>query len=282
MRFWQTTAFRVWLVFGTIGLMVSIPLSIYFNSQQREILQDYTKNEFDLNAAIAASVIKQAIEDEALDGLGNYMSNIANHSDFVYIAIIENGEVFSCFPKEFSSSALIKKEEYIYSESVIDTDLISGRLVITASKIKDELILKKINDPFIYLIVISILSSIFLFALSLRFLSKPIFRAIEIAKELEKQNYNVDIDLIGGKNEISILNNSLYSLKENLIQLKNENDNYNEDLKSQNNKLYKMALFPAHNPNPVIELNTEMKIIYHNEACRNHPSIYKLINESHD
>ena len=123
MRFWQTTAFRVWLVFGTIGLMVSIPLSIYFNSQQREILQDYTKNEFDVNAAIAASVIKQAIEDEALDGLGNYMSNIANHSDFVYIAIIENGEVFSCFPKEFSSSALIKKEEYIYSESVIDTDL---------------------------------------------------------------------------------------------------------------------------------------------------------------
>ncbi|GIR58183.1 MAG: hypothetical protein CM15mP65_07640 [Crocinitomicaceae bacterium] len=220
MRFWQTTAFRVWLVFGTIGLMVSIPLSIYFNSQQREILQDYTKNEFDVNAAIAASVIKQAIEDEALDGLGNYMSNIANHSDFVYIAIIENGEVFSCFPKEYSSSALIKKEEYIYSESVIDTDLISGRLVITASKIKDELILKKINDPFIYLIVISILSSIFLFALSLRFLSKPIFRAIEIAKELEKQNYNVDIDLIGGKNEISILNNSLYSLKENLIQLK--------------------------------------------------------------
>ena len=48
MRFWQTTAFRVWLVFGTIGLMVSIPLSIYFNSQQREILQDYTKNEFDV------------------------------------------------------------------------------------------------------------------------------------------------------------------------------------------------------------------------------------------
>ncbi|MEC7814232.1 MAG: SpoIIE family protein phosphatase [Bacteroidota bacterium] len=43
-----------------------------------------------------------------------------------------------------------------------------------------------------------------------------------------------------------------------------------------------MALFPAHNPNPVIELDTEMKIIYHNEACRNHPSIYKLINESHD
>ena len=40
------------------------------------------------------------------------MSNIANHSDFVYIAIIENGEVFRVSPK-FSSSALIKKRVHI-------------------------------------------------------------------------------------------------------------------------------------------------------------------------
>ena len=156
MRFWETTAFRVWLIFGTIGLIVSIPLSVYFNNQQREILQNYTKNAFDLNAAIASSVIEQAIKDESLDGLGNYMSNIANHSEFVYIAIIENDEVFACFPKRYISEALIKNEDYIYSESNLNTDLISGKLVITASKIKDELILKKINEPFIYLIIISI------------------------------------------------------------------------------------------------------------------------------
>ena len=70
MRFWETTAFRVWLIFGTIGLIVSIPLSVYFNNQQREILQNYTKNAFDLNAAIASSVIEQAIKDESLDGWG--------------------------------------------------------------------------------------------------------------------------------------------------------------------------------------------------------------------
>ena len=133
MRFWQTKSCMVSIWYNWFNGIV--PLSIYFNNQQRKILQDYTKNEFDVNAAIAASVIKQAIEDEALDGLGNYMSNIANHSDFVYIAIVENGEVFSCFPKEYSTSALTKKKEFIYSESIIDTDLISGKLVITASKI---------------------------------------------------------------------------------------------------------------------------------------------------
>ena len=237
MRFWETTAFRVWLIFGTIGLIVSIPLSVYFNNQQREILQNYTKNAFDLNAAIASSVIEQAIKDESLDGLGNYMSNIANHSEFVYIAIIENEEVFACFPKSYISEALIKNEDYIYSESNLNTDLISGKLVITASKIKDELILKKINEPFIYLIIISILSSIILFALSLRFLSRPILKSTYIAKELGKQNYKVDINLLQGKNEISVLNNSLYSLKENLIHYKKENDNYNEDLKKQRDEI---------------------------------------------
>ena len=55
----------------------------------------------------------------------------------------------------------------------------------------------------------------------------------------------------------------------------------NKDLKKQNSKLYKMALFPAHNPNPVVELDFNLNVIYHNEACKNHPSIYSLITENH-
>ena len=82
-----------------------------------------------------------------------------------------------------------------------------------------------------------ILSSIILFALSLRFLSRPILKSTYIAKELGKQNYKVDIHLLQGKNEISVLNNSLYSLKENLIHYKKENDNYNEDLKKQRDEI---------------------------------------------
>lgn len=67
-----------------------------------------------------------------------------------------------------------------------------------------------------------------------------------------------------------------------LIQKRTDEVNAkNDDLKNQNEKLYKMALFPAHNPNPVIELDLDMNIIYHNEACKNHPSIYQLLTESH-
>ena len=37
-----------------------------------------------------------------------------------------------------------------------------------------------------------------------------------------------------------------------------------------------------HNPNPVIELDLDMNIIYHNEACKNHPSISQLLTETHE
>lgn len=67
-----------------------------------------------------------------------------------------------------------------------------------------------------------------------------------------------------------------------LIQKRTDEVNAkNDDLKNQNEKLYKMSLFPAHNPNPVIELDLDLKIIYQNEACENHPSIYQLLNDSH-
>ena len=62
------------------------------------------------------------------------MSNIANHSEFVYIAIIENDEVFACFPKRYISEALIKNEDYIYSESNLNTDLISENSLLLPPK----------------------------------------------------------------------------------------------------------------------------------------------------
>ena len=265
MRFWESTAFRVWLTFGAIGLIVAIPLSIYFNTQQRAILQNYTKKEFDVNASIAASVIEEAIKNESLDGLENYISNITSHSDFVYIAIIENDKVFSCFPKEYTNSVLVKSDELIYSESPLNTDLINGEIVITASRIKDELILQKINEPFIYLIIISILSSIVLFALSLRYLSRPIFRSISIAEELGKQNYSVEIKKTNGKNEIAVLNNSLFYLRNKLIQLKKENDNYKIDLEKQI-KIITKEIQDKNSELSMLNKNLEEKVIEKTKA----------------
>ena len=42
----------------------------------------------------------------------------------------------------------------------------------------------------------------------------------------------------------------------------------NNEIKVQNDSLAKMALFPAHNPNPVIELDFNYKVIYFNDSAK--------------
>lgn len=42
----------------------------------------------------------------------------------------------------------------------------------------------------------------------------------------------------------------------------------NTEIKVQNDSLAKMALFPAHNPNPVIELDFNYKVIYFNDSAK--------------
>jgi len=78
--------------------------------------------------------------------------------------------------------------------------------------------------------VIAVMGSVVLFALSILFLSRPIFKSVEIANQLGKRNYQVDIHHMSGKNEIAVLNNALYKLKQDLIELETENKHFMEGL----------------------------------------------------
>lgn len=73
---------------------------------------------------------------------------------------------------------------------------------------------------------------------------------------------------------------SLEDLNKNLEKIvfdrTSEVRSINSNLKNQNKELYKMSLFPAHNPNPVIELDMDMNVVFKNEACEKHEGIKLL------
>ncbi len=73
---------------------------------------------------------------------------------------------------------------------------------------------------------------------------------------------------------------SLEDLNQNLEKIVFERTaevrSINSNLTKQNNELYKMSLFPAHNPNPVIELDMDMKVVFKNEACEKYEGIKLL------
>ena len=242
-RIWNSTAFKVWVLFGFIGLLISLPLGYYFNSEQRSLLQDHTREEFENSAGVASAVIQQAIINEDFALVEYLVSTISKKSGFEYIAIVEDldatnegtdsSSVFACYPDFYFPIALERSDSLIYSESQFNSELISGRIIITTSASNDEIILSNLNAPFRYLIIVSIIATIILFALSLRFLTKPIYRAVSIAQELENQNYSVDITLVSGKTELDELNNALFSLKDKLQKLQKENNEYKNQLEEK-------------------------------------------------
>ena len=73
---------------------------------------------------------------------------------------------------------------------------------------------------------------------------------------------------------------SLEDLNKNLEKIVDERTSearaINSNLKSRNKELYKMSLFPAHNPNPVIELDMDMNVVFKNEACEKFEGIKQL------
>ena len=73
---------------------------------------------------------------------------------------------------------------------------------------------------------------------------------------------------------------SLEDLNKNLEKIVDERTSearaINSNLKSRNKELYKMSLFPAHNPNPVIELDMDMNVVFKNEACEKYEGIKQL------
>ena len=242
-RIWNSAAFKVWVLFGFIGLLISLPLGYFFNSEQRSLLQDHTREEFENSAEVASAVIQQAIINEDFALVEYLVSTISKKSGFEYIAIVEDfntmneradsSAVFACYPDFYYPIALERSDSLIYSESEFISELISGRIIITTSASNDEIILSNLNAPFRYLIIISIIATIILFALSLRFLTKPIYRAVSIAQELENQNYSVDITLVSGKTELDELNNALFSLKDKLQKLQKENNEYKNQLEEK-------------------------------------------------
>ena len=229
MKLFQSIAFRIWIIFTVLGLLISIPLAIYYNDVQFQLLQQHTKEEFETNARITSNAVKTAVEMDDLTVLSGLLDDLDKNENYVFVAIVENKpggkkEVFTCKPKLYIPQVLSPDTNtYNYSFAPFSTELMTGEVVIASSKTKDLEVLKELNRPLFYLSGIAVAASTLLFGLSLLFLSRPIFRAADIARELSQQRYDVEIPELKGNNEISVLNSSLNQLKENLMILDKEN-----------------------------------------------------------
>ena len=232
----RSTAFRIWVLFTLIGLAVSIPLAYYFKKSQATILKEHTQSEFRLNARITASAVETALDLDDFGVLTSLLKEIEKDSIYSFIALIEkdkfgNKSVFACSPERFKDQVLdSNNDKYYLFTSNIRTEVLSGQIVIGTPIAYDMAVREQINMPIVYLTVLAVLGSIILFGLSIYYLSKPIFSAVLVAKQLGERNYSVPIEFKAGTSEMTLLNNALFNLKTDLSKLELENNDLTTNL----------------------------------------------------
>ena len=231
-------AFRLWALFAILGFCLSIPLGFYYNNKNYQLLENRANIELDVMARSASLDIKAAVKSNNFRVIEETINKVSELNKYAFIALLEKEEegykLFKCFPDSMArDKSYFDSTTYYLKSYDIDTDIIKGKIILGTSKqevIKD---LKFLNAPIWQLTFLGNVALLLLSAFFFVLVTNPIRKASRFACELSKTNYTAELRTSSGKNEIGILNNSLITLKHNLIDLKETNDNLVISLQSE-------------------------------------------------
>ncbi len=229
----QTVSFRFWLVLIVLSVTVAVPVVLNLYSYQKKLLEANTKESFDANSKIAASLVRNALEQDDFLLLQTYLTEIQESGNFAYIAIVEKDSVFVCQPPELRKEVLTNTEDFNQSFADVRTSFLNGELVLASSKAVDATVIQELSRPLLYLSAAALLTTLILLLLGSLFLSRPVLRAVQVAKALSEQNYKVPISKTKRSDEIGQLENSLLILRDNLGSYKEENEQFTERLEEK-------------------------------------------------
>jgi len=229
----RTISFRFWLVLIVLLVTVAVPVVMNLYGYQKKLLQANTTENFDANCKIAASLVRNALEQDDFMLLRTYLTEIQESGEFAYIAIVENDSVFVCQPPELWNEVLTNNEDFNRSFADVRTSFLKGELILASSKEVDATVIKELSRPVLYLSAAAFLITLVLLLLGSLFLSRPVLSAVQVAKALSEQNYEVSIRETTRTDEIGQLEESLLILRDNLVSLKEENEQFTDRLEER-------------------------------------------------
>lgn len=233
---------RIWLPFALSFTIFIFAAGFYYPKKQESLfIENYSSKIKELAKTVALGV-ELTLSSDNFEGLKKTINLASSSSEFEFIAIIETLEdgseqVFQVNPDSFESKNILIKNnsEYLYEKCQIESDLLKGHVLIAFSKkfIKDKI--DKLNYPVYLFLVIVLTISLVVFLLIANTISRPIRRLTKAANELERQNYQINLKESTGNDELSDLNNALFSLKHALVIAKARNDEFNKQLEQEIN-----------------------------------------------
>lgn len=239
----KSIAFQLWALFSIIGLSVSIPLSYYYSHSHYQLLEQHNRNELESMARASSLSIEVAIKSNDFEIVEETIDQISKDRKFAFIAILEKDDEhdklvpFKCFPDSLTpKQPYYDTANYHLMSSPIESEIINGAIILGASRSYDKVELAKLNRPIRDLTILANVILLVLFSFFLIFITNPIRKASRYAASLSSSDYSTSLKVKKGRNEISVLYNSLIQLKNNLIVLRNKNESLMNNLKHEIDK----------------------------------------------
>ncbi|MFN7312852.1 MAG: PAS domain S-box protein [Bacteroidota bacterium] len=242
-KFTKSIAFKIWLPFATSILFLIAGVFWYYPQKQKQLFLESTNAKLRGMANTVALGVELSLAYENFEGLERTINLARELPDFEFVAILQQGEnkqkeIFTKNPVNYSDELILQKDEskYYYQEYPLDKSIFNGSVLIATSKKRVDQSLYELNTPVhVFLISLMVISMLIFYMFAIK-ISKPIRAVTDLAIELEKGNYNINITPISNKDEIGDLNNAFYKLKRSLKEAKQKNDEFNKELEIEINK----------------------------------------------
>jgi PAS domain S-box-containing protein len=240
MNFFRGISFRIWLPFAISITFFILAAGFYYPQKQEFIFMDNYKSRIKELAKTVALGVELTFVSDNFEGLKKTIDLAKASSEFEFIAIVEkneeNGEnVFLVNPDTFNTDFINNRDtkNFLYESAAINTSSMKGYVLIGLSKNKIRRQIFNLNFPVYQFLIILLLVSLMAFMLFANSISKPIRDLTDVADNLKRENFDIEIKEIKGQDEISNLNNSLLNLKKSLIVAKKKNDDFNKYLEDE-------------------------------------------------
>jgi PAS domain S-box-containing protein len=232
-------AAKIWLPFSAFLVLIFGAIVLYYPKKQREVFEEKKASEMNELVKTVALGVELSLKNDDFQGLRKTLDFVLGRKDFEFVAIIldefDAPEVFLSYPEKLDKSRVLNPDlnELLIKDQSFSTESFNGFIRLGSSKFQINQQIKLLNSPVYIILFVGLLSSIILFFFLARFISKPIMFVTQVAGQLEKGNYQVEISNFSGNNEVALLNQSLVSLRDKLKSEREINDQLTAELEQK-------------------------------------------------
>lgn len=269
-RFYQRISFRIWFPYALVLLVLITFVSLNYPARQARLFRANKERELRELAKTVALGVELSLNGNDFGGLKRTVDFVSGITDFEFVAILQFDSalqkeiVFATFPEETDSKALIRNEQlYVYEQYPIEINDFKGSILIAASRAKIDQMIWDLNRPIYIALPIVFLVGLGIFFLIARQITRPIRALTDSAHQIEQGKYDLSIAGIRKQDEIGELSKAFDSLRLSLINLRDRNQQLNEKLEGEVNRL---SLVARETSNLVIITDREKKIEWVNDS----------------